>query len=302
MQTRTIPNTELNVSTLCLGTMTFGTPVVEADAIKLTQWALDHGVNFIDTANMYEGYARFIGSAGGVAEDILGKALKGRRDRAVVATKVGMKVGPDPEDEGTRPAAIRKQLDRSLGRLAMDFVDIYYLHKHDPSANLADTLGALADAIHRGKIKHYGISNYSADQTAELLRVADENHLPRPVIHQPAYSLLKREIETDLLPLCAKEKIAVAPYQVLQGGLLTGKYRRGQALPAGSRKTEKPQWIPEFNDELFDRLEAIEREARSKGRTLTRHAIQETLAQPAVVAVVLGVKTIEQVENLIASC
>jgi aryl-alcohol dehydrogenase-like predicted oxidoreductase len=299
MKNKNIPNTNLTVSPICLGTMTFGTPVGEADAINIVHYALDHGVNFIDTANMYEGYSRVIGSAGGVAEEILGKALKGRRGRAVVATKVGMKVGPDPEDEGTSPAAIRKQLDKSLKKMAMDCVDIYYLHKPDPSSPLEDILGALNDAIRQGKIKHYGLSNYSAEQTAKLLEIADKNNLPRPVIHQPPYSLLKRDIEKDLLPLCEKQQIAVAPYQVLQGGVLTGKYQRGQKVPDHSRGSEKPNWLPELNDAFFDRLEQIENEAKAKKQTLMQYAILETLALPPVASVVLGVKSPDQVQALV---
>ncbi len=301
MEQRQIPKTDLNVSVICLGTMTFGTPVVEADAIKLTQWAVDNGINFIDTANMYEGYARYLGSAGGVAEEILGKALKDRRKQVVLATKVGMKVGKAAEDEGTSPAAIGKQLDKSLQRLDTDFVDIYYLHKPDPDVPLAEIIGALKEQIDNGKIRHYGISNYSTEQMAELLKVADANNLPRPVIHQPPYSLLKPDVEKDLLPLCEKEQIAAAPYQVLQGGLLTAKYVRGKTAPADSRTAEQPDWMPELNDELFDKLEAIEADAKAKNRTLLAHTLKETLARPAVVSLILGVKRIDQIESLISA-
>lgn len=294
MQTRRIPQTDLEVSVLCLGTMTFGTPVGEAEAIDLTRWALDQGVNFIDTANMYEGYARTIGSPGGVAEEILGKALQGRRDRVVLATKVGMKVGSEPEDEFTSPAAIHKQLDASLRRLATDYVDVYYLHRPDPHASAVEILAALAKATASGKIRHYGISNYSAEQVTELLETADRSGLPRPVIVQPPYSLLNREIEKDLLPLCEREKIAVAPYGVLRGGLLTGKYRRGEPVPSGSRKVEAPHWISDLTPELFDELEQLEEEAKAKGRSLTAHAILSVLDRPAVVSAILGVKGKEQ--------
>ena len=299
MHMNQIPGTNLNVSAICLGTMTFGTPVCEADAIELTRKAVELGVNFIDTANMYEGYARVAGSSGGVAEEILGKALVGCREKVILATKVGMKVGDAPEDEGTSPAAIRKQLDLSLNRVATDYLDIYYLHRPDPEVQLADILGELKNQIDKGKIRYYGISNYSADQTVELLNIADKNNLPRPVIHQPAYSLLKPEIEEDLLPLCEKEQIAVAPYQTLQGGLLTGKYRRGVNIPAGSRKAEKAGWLPDLDDNLFDSLEQIEADAESRGRTMLQHTLIETLKKPAVISLVMGVKRIDQLEKLI---
>lgn len=301
MELNQIPKTQLNVSQICLGTMMFGNPVKELDAITLTRWAVDNGINFIDTANMYEGYDRHLGSSGGVAEEILGKALKGRRNEVVLATKLGMCVGSEPEDEFTSPAAIRKHLDLSLKRLATDYVDIYYLHKPDPNTALADIVGALDAAIASGKIRHYGVSNYNAEQFAKLLQVVDDNGLPRPVIHQPAYSLLHRGIEKDLLPLCEKESIAIAPYQVLQAGLLTGKYRRGLDIPSDSRKAEKPNMVWDITDEIFDEIEQAEAEAKAKGRTLIEHAVKFGLEPSAVVSVILGVKTIDQLESLIAA-
>ena len=268
----------------------------EPDAIKIVHWALDNGVNFIDTANMYEGYTRFIGSPGGVAEEILGKALKGRREQAVLATKVGNRVGDAPEDEGLSPAAVKKNLDLSLKRLAMDFVDIYYLHSPDENTPVVDSIRAMGEAIQAGKVRHYAISNYSAEQTAELLKAADENNLPRPVLHQGPYSLLLRDLEKDLFPLCEREQIGVVPYQVLQGGLLTGKYRRGQSLPADSRKAEKDGWVWELTDELLDQLEAIGADARARGRTMTQQAIAACFDRPAVTSIIVGVKRIDQLQ------
>jgi len=294
-----IPNTDFKVSPICLGTMTFGTPVDEKDAIQLVHWAIDHGINFIDTANMYEGYTRTIGSAGGVAEEILGKALENKREKVILATKLGMKVGDAPEDEGTSPSAIRKQLDKSLKRLNTDYVDIYYLHRPDQSVALADILFALDAAIKEGKIKYYGVSNYSAQQLAALLQVADETNLPRPVIVQPHYSLLQRDIENDLLPLCVREKIAVAPYRVLEGGMLTGKYQRKGTAPTDSRASEKPEWMPEINENLYNQLEQIKADAEKAGLGMTAYTIRWTLNQPAVVSLVLGVKNKNQLAQAI---
>jgi len=301
MQMREIPKTDLKASSICLGTMTFGTPVGEADAIKLVHYASDRGINFIDTANMYEGYARYIGSSGGVAEQIVGKAVAGRRDDFVIATKVGMKVGEAPEDEGTSPAAIKKHLDLSLERLATDCVDIYYLHKPDPDTPMTDILSALAEAIQAGKARCYGVSNYSADELAELLSVADANGQPRPVIIQPGMSLLNQDACADLLPLCAKEGIAAAPYQILQGGLLTGKYRRGEAIPADSRKAEKDGWVWDLDDGLFDGLDAIAKQAEEAGLTMTQYAIRWALSQPAVVSPIVGGKRAGQSDDAVAA-
>lgn len=298
---RRIPGTGTEVSCLCLGTMTFGTPVGEPEAIRIVHAALDCGVNFFDTANMYEGYARFPGSPGGVAEEILGKALRGRRGEAVVATKVGMKVGSAPEDEGTSARAIEVQLERSLRRLGTDRVDIYYLHRPDPSTPLEEILRAMERARAAGKAASWGISNYSAAQTAKLLAAADAAGAARPVIHQMPYSLLAPDTGTDLLPLLERERIAAAPYRVLQGGLLTGKYRRGAAPPPGSRRQEKPEWLAEPDARTFDELERLEAEARAKGRTLLAHALRTTLEQPTVVSLVLGVKSVGQLDEIVAA-
>ena len=301
MKRSRIPKTELEVSAICLGTMTFGTPVGEADAVKLVQHANDRGINFIDTANMYEGYARIIGSSGGVAEQIVGKAVAGRRDDYIIATKVGMNVGEAPEDEWTSPAAIHKHLDLSLQRMGIDCLDIYYLHKADPHTPLVDTLGTLNEVMKAGKVRYFGVSNYDAQQLSDLLQVADANGLPRPVIIQPGMSLLKQDLCVDLLPLCEKEQIAVAPYQVLQGGLLTGKYRRGAEIPADSRKVEMDVWVWELNDELFDKLETIESDASEAGLTMTQYAIRWALEQPAVVSPVIGVKRASQIDDAVAA-
>jgi len=281
--------------------MTFGTPVREADAINLTHWAIDHGINFIDTANMYQGYTRTIGSAGGVSEHILGKALKGRRDQVVLATKVGMKIGPDDDDEGLSRKHVLREIDRSLRRLQCDFVDLYYMHKPDPNTPLGESVQAFHDLLDIGKIRHWAISNFAAEQISNLLQVCDENGWRRPVALQPPYSLLKPAIEEDILPLCQQEGIAVFPYQVLQGGLLTGKYRRDQAVPADSRQVEKPEWTLELTDEVFGRLEQIEAEAGEKGRSLMQHSLLALLEQPPVVSLVVGAKRIDQLGNLIAA-
>ena len=299
MDKRVIPNTNLAVSTLCLGTMTFGTPVGEADAIRLTHWALDQGINFIDTANMYEGYTRFVGSPGGVSEQILGKALRGRWQQVVVATKVGMKIGPADDDQGLGRKHVLREIDRSLQRLQCDAVDLYYMHKPDPDTQLAESIQAFDDLITAGKIRHWAISNFSAPEIEGVLLACDQNGWRRPVALQPPYSLLKRDIEADVLPLCRREQIALVPYQVLQGGLLTGKYGRGEPPPAGSRQVEKPEWTYRLSDELFNQLEQIETAARARGRSLVQHALLALLEQPPVVSLIVGVKRVGQLEVLL---
>lgn len=300
MEYRTIPHTELSVSPLCVGTMTFGTPVAEKEAIEIVRYALDHGVNFIDTANMYEGYTRYIGSPGGVAEQILGKALAGRRDQAVLATKVGMKIGPAPDDEGLSRTHILRECDRSLERLATDWIDLYYMHKPDPDTSIEESIETMAELIQVGKIRHWGLSNFDAAQTQEVLRVCDEGGWPRPVVHQPPYSLLNRGIEQDLLPLCRREEIGVVPYQVLQGGLLTGKYSDPSAPPEGSRGAEKPEWIGMLkDDEALEEVQRLAAEAEAEGLTLYDYVIRTTVNTPGITSIILGLKRPEQLEQAI---
>lgn len=299
MQKNRVPNTELDISSICLGTMTFGTPVAEKDAIALIHGAHHLGINFIDTANMYEGYAREIGTIGGVAETIIGKALRGRRDDFVIATKVGMKVGEVAEDEWTSAAAIRKHLDRSLQRLQVDCIDIYYLHKADPHNPVVETLRALDDAIRAGKIRHYGVSNYSAEQLEGLLTTADDNGLPCPVLLQPELNLLSQDACDDLLPLCVRRQVGAAPYRVLEAGVLTGKYQRGEPLPTDSRKVEKGVWVRDLTDDVFDRLETIREQADAAGLSMMQYALRWVLDQPAVVTALVGVKRPDQLQEAV---
>lgn len=300
MQPRAIPGTSLAVSPLCLGTMTFGTPVGEGEAIRLTHWGLDHGVNFIDTANIYEGYTRFPGSAGGVAEQLLGQALAGRRPQAVVATKVGLPIGPGAEDRGLRRPHIQRECERSLARLRTDWIDIYYMHRPDPDTPLEESIAAFAHLIQAGKIRHWGISGFSATQTRQVLATCGQHGWPPPAVHQPAYSLLRRDLEADLLPLCRQEGIGVVPYQVLQGGLLTGKYQDPSVPPAGSRGQEKPEWIPLLQDPaVHAQLSALTAQARAQGLSLFEYALQTVIRTPGITSLILGVKSTGQLEEAI---
>jgi len=280
--------------------MTFGSPVEEAEAIRLIHAALDLGINFIDTANVYEGYARYLGSAGGVAEEIVGKALADRRDRAIVATKVGAPLGPGPQDRGLSPVHILREVERSLKRLRTDAIDLYIIHWPDRHVPLDVTLEAIDRAARQGKIRCFGASNHSAAQLCELLWTADRRNYVRCVSSQIPLSLLRREFQNDL-EFCERHQIAVTPYQMLQGGLLTGKYRRGTPPPADSRAAEKPDWIWKQDDALFDRLEAIAGLAREIDAPMPQYATAWTLAQPAVQSVIVGVKNVEQIQDAVAA-
>lgn len=297
---RPIPGTAIDVPPVCLGTMTFGAPVAAAEATRILHHALDHGLRFIDTADSYEGYARVPGSAGGVAEQIIGDALAGRRDEAVLATKVGNPLGPSAADRGLGRARIMRACDASLHRLRTDRIDLYYIHRPDPETPLEETIAAFADLITAGKVRHWGLSNFDAPQTRAVLDACGRHGWPRPVAHQPPYSLLNRGIESDLLPLCRDERIAVIPYQVLQGGLLTGKYARGGPAPAGTRGAEKPDWIPVLRDEAMLReVEALAAQAAAAGRSLLEHTIRETIAVPGITSVVIGVTRVDQLADIL---
>ena len=295
MEYRVLGSSGLFVSPICLGTMTFGTPVGEADSVRLVHGAIDLGVNFIDTADTYEGYDRVLGSAGGVAEKILGKALKGRRDRVVVATKGCAPTGPGPLDKGLSATYILRALERSLKLMNTDYVDLYIIHWPDKDAPLETTLGAMELAVRQGKIRCFGASNHSAAQLCELLWIADKRHWPRVVSSQIPFSMVKRHFQNDL-DFCARHSIGVTPYQSLQGGILSGKYRRGQSPPAGSRAAEKPQWVS-IDDGVYDQIEGIARLADEAGEEMLHYVLAWTLAQEAMTSLVVGAKRVEQVAD-----
>ncbi len=300
MQYRPLGSSGLLVSPISLGTMTYGTPVGEADAIGLTHRAIDLGINFIDTANTYEGYERVLGSPGGVAEKIVGKALRGRRDDVVLATKVCSPYGPGPQDRGLSASHIHRALDRSLGFLQTDYIDLYIIHWPDPCVPIETTLAAMDVAVKQGKIRYFGVSNHAAWQLCRMLWLADRHGYPRAVSSQIPYSMLRREFHHDF-QFCTQFDIGVTPYQALQGGLLTGKYKRGQAPPAATRAADKPQWLGTMDDALFDKLEAIEKLADEAGVAMAEYVMAWTLAQPAMTSLVIGATRIEQVEQAIAA-
>ncbi|MEZ6109857.1 MAG: aldo/keto reductase [Pirellulaceae bacterium] len=267
---------------------------------RLDAAALDMGINFVDTANVYEGYARFLGSPGGVAEEIVGKAIRDRRDRVILATKVGAPVGPGPQDRGLTASHILREVDRSLRRLQTDYIDLYIIHWPDKLTPPEVTLQAIDIAMRQGKIRCFGASNHAAWQLCEFLWLAEKQHGPRVVSSQIPFSMLRREFHHDLA-FCRQHNIGVTPYQSLQGGLLTGKYRRGQTPTAGTRAADKPDWIWRTDEALFDRLEAIERLANQADLPMAQYALAWTLAQPAMSSLIVGVTRREQIEQAIAA-
>ena len=300
MQYRVLGSSGLLVSPICLGTMTFGVPVGEKEAIRLVHESIDLGINFIDTANGYEGYNRVVGSAGGVAEEIVGKALHDRYDKVIIATKVSAPLGPGPQDRGLSSPHIMRQLDASLRRLQTDVIDLYIVHWPDKFTPLETMLSVMDLAIKQGKIRYYGMSNHFAWQLCELLWLADRRNWPQVVSSQIPFSLLLRHFQHDL-EFCENHSIGVTPYQPLQGGLLTGKYRRDQSPPSDSRAAEKPQWVWNRDDAMYDRLEGIATLASELGVPMAQYVLAWTLTQPAMTSLVVGAKRIDQVKDMVAA-
>jgi aryl-alcohol dehydrogenase-like predicted oxidoreductase len=245
--------------------------------------ALDAGVTLLDTADIY-------GNKGG-SESFLGEVLEGRRDRVVLATKFGGNMGDGTEARGSRDY-IRKAIDGSLQRLRTDHVDLYQYHTPDHVTPFEETFGALDELVREGKVRYIGHSNLNAAQVEEIDALARGHGWARPVNAQNEYSLLRREAEAELLPVCERLGLGVLPYFPLASGLLTGKYKRGLPHPEGTRLAGRDEV---FTDEKFDRLEALEAYAQERGLTLLQVAIGGLAAQPAIGSVIAGATKPEQV-------
>ena len=228
---------------------------------------------------------------GGVGGEVF--ALARGRD-VILATKF-------PPGPFSRTSAMPKALEDSLARLDRSCVDLYQHHFPSSRVSIPQLMDLMADAVAAGKIRAVGVSNYSAEQLRALLTAADELNLPRPVVCQPPLSMLKQDALSELIPLCAAEDIAVIPYQIYQGGLLTGKYQRGMEPPKGSRAEEKPAWLASPDDALYDKLEAIEAGAKARGISMSAYALRWTLEQPAVVSAIVGVKSEKQLDDAVAA-
>ena len=270
----------LKVSVVGIGCNNFGWRTDAAGTASVVDAALDTGINFFDTADVY---------GSGQSEEFLGRALKGRRERAVIATKFGMKMGEGKE--GARPEYIRQALDASLRRLHTDTIDLYQIHRPDPNTPIADTMQALNDAVKAGKVREIGCSNFSAEQ----MRAARATFGPRWFATvQNNYSLLKREPEAEVLPECARTGVGFLPYFPLANGLLTGKYRKDEPFPESSRG--KDAFGPKiFSSENLERVEALIAFAQSRSHSLLELAFSWLAARPEVCSVIAGAKTADQV-------
>jgi aryl-alcohol dehydrogenase-like predicted oxidoreductase len=272
-----------DVSVVGLGCNNFGMRVDLEGTRAVVDAALETGVTLFDTADIY-------GGKGG-SESFLGEVLEGRRDRVVLATKFGGDMGDGTVARGSREY-IHKAIDASLRRLRTDVVDLYQYHTPDRITPFEDTFGALDELVRAGKARYVGHSNLNAAQVEEVDAICRERGFARPVSAQNQYSLLRREAEEELLSTCERLGIGVLPYFPLASGLLTGKYRRGEAHPEGTRLAGRNEV---FTNETFDRLEALEEFARARGLTLLQVAIGGLLAQPAIASVIAGATKPEQV-------
>lgn len=294
MQYMTLGRTGIRVSRLCLGTSQFIKRIDDTIAHSILDQALELGVNFIDTADRY---------GRGWAEEVLGRWLPGKRQRVVLLTKVRGTMGPGPNDTGLSRVHIMQAVEASLRRLQTDYIDIYMVHAPDHATPIETTLRALDDLVRQGKVRSIGCSHYAAWELCKALWVSDVRNLARFEVMEPRYSLLARESEAEVLPLCAAEQVGAIAYNPIAGGLLTGKYQWGQPPPAGTRfdydmkRYGRHYWY-EQNFQVVERLKSI---AAEGGRSVVQFALAWVLANPAVTSAIAGATSVAQLEeNVVA--
>ncbi len=293
MNYRRLGSSNLEVSTLCLGTMSFGERTDEVEAARIVAAARESGVNFIDTADVYNK---------GEAERMLGRCLAGDRGRWLLATKVGRAMSELPNHGGYSRAWLVKALEGSLARLATDWIDIYYLHRDFEATNLVETLQALGDLIRAGKIRYSGLSNFSGWRLAHIVGLCRELGVPQPVVCQPHYNLVNRVPEVEILPACAALGLGVVPYSPLARGVLTGKYLPGQPPLPGSRATRDARLIEtEFREASLIVAQQLKLRADALGVPLGQYATAWLLRNQIVSAVVAGPRTLEQWQDYLAA-
>jgi aryl-alcohol dehydrogenase-like predicted oxidoreductase len=292
MQLRPLGRTGVQVSPLCLGAMMFGEWGTKDhdESIRIIHRALDAGINFIDTADVY---------SAGESEEVVGKAIAGRRGDIVLATKVHMPMGEGPNRRGNSRRWIIAEVESSLRRLGTDWVDIYQVHRYDPAVDLDVTLGALTDLVRAGKVRYLGHSTWPVSAIVEAQWTAERRALERPWTEQPTYSVLTRGIERDVLPTCARYGYGVMSYSPLAGGWLSGRYRKdGQTGPAAAARPQNrfDLSLPE-NQRKLDAAEALAALAEQAGTSLIELAIAFVLRHPAITSAIIGPRTMGHLES-----
>jgi aryl-alcohol dehydrogenase-like predicted oxidoreductase len=296
MELRPLGRTGVHVSKLCLGTMMFGAwgNTDHDDSIRIIHRALDAGINFVDTADVY---------SAGESEEILGKALKGRRDDIVLATKVYSPMGEDPNRRGISRRWIIAELENSLRRLGTDWIDLYQIHRPDPNTDIDETLAALTDLVQQGKVRYIGSSSLSAGQIVEAQWVARDRRLERFRTEQPPYSLLVRGIELDVLPTAARHGMGILTYSPLAGGWLSGRWTADAAPTSPARKRLAARYdmsLPE-NQRKLEATQALAEVADDAGLSLIELAIAFVVNHPAVTSAIIGPRTGEQLDSQLAA-
>lgn len=290
MNHRRLGRSGLRVSPICIGAMMFGGPTDVATSCAMLDEAADNGVNFVDTADAYNG---------GKSEEVVGRGIRGRRDYWVLATKLANPIGDGPNGGGTSRKWVMEACERSLRRLGTDYIDIYYLHKEDHAVPLEETARALVDLQRQGKIRYFGVSNYRAWRVAELCRIADDLGADRPVVSQPYYNLVNRMPETEHLAACAHFGLGVFPYSPIARGLLTGKYAPGSQPEAGTRaaRQDKRMMETEWREESLVIAQKVKARAEAAGITAGQFATAWVLNNALVTGVIAGPRTPEQMRD-----
>jgi aryl-alcohol dehydrogenase-like predicted oxidoreductase len=298
METRQLGRTGVEVTPLCLGAMMFGAWGNEDrdESIRIIHRALDAGINFIDTADVY---------SRGESEEIVGKALAGgRRDDVVLATKFHGTMGDDPNERGNSRRWIVREVENSLRRLGTDWIDLYQVHRPEPDMDIDETLGALSDLVHAGKIRYLGSSTFPPGQIVEAQWTAERRGRERFRCEQPPYSMLVRAVEAEVLPLCEKYGMGVIPWSPLAGGWLSGRYRKGQDLPQSRRAERIPQRYDMSlpgNQRKLEAAEQLAQLAEEAGMSLIEMAIAFVIEHPAVTAAIIGPRTMEHLESQLSA-
>jgi aryl-alcohol dehydrogenase-like predicted oxidoreductase len=298
MRYRTLGSTGMQVSTYCLGAMMFGAWGNQdpGDCIRIIHAALDAGVNFIDTADVY---------SNGESEEIVGRALAGRRDDVVLASKVHAAMGDDPNHKGNSRRWIIREVEASLKRLGTDHLDLYQIHRPDPTTDIEETLSALSDLVHQGKVRSIGSSTFPAELVVESQWAAERRGYERFRCEQPPYSIFVRGIEQSVLPTCARYGLGVIVWSPLAGGWLSGKYRSAADIDMTSGRASRipVRFDPALpgNQRKLELVGALDKVASDAGVPLAHLAMAFTVAHPAVTSAIIGPRTMEQLQDLLAS-
>ena len=290
MEYSILGNSGVEVSRLCLGAMMFGSPTDESDSIKIIERAIDAGINFIDTANVYNA---------GESERIVGKAVQTCRDDVLIATKVSGAMGEGLNRSGTSRHHIMMAVEDSLRRLDTDRIDLYYLHRWNALTPIEESLRALDDCVRQGKVRYIGCSNFDAWRLCESWWKSDRMNLEKFICLQPLYNIVNRDVEVELLPFCETYNVGVVSYSPLARGVLTGKYLPGQPPPPGSRAARQDRRIlqTELREESYEVAQKLQPLAAAHDKTLAQFALAWTLANPTITSVIIGPKSIEQLED-----